>query len=90
MRAAEKSSFNSCTVVVAQQRHSLPLNVWPDLSGDLLLSAVSLPLPVFCAPLSPVFFAPLFSPLCRLGARGIPSLPTVEARFPPQHVFSPT
>jgi len=82
-RAAEKSLSNSCAVVVSQQQHDLPLSVWPDLTGDLLLSAVSLPLPVFCTPLSPVFSAPPLSPLCGLGAQDVPSFPTVEAKFLP-------
>ena len=68
MRAAEKSSSNSCTIVVPRQRCSPPLSIWPDLSGDLLLSTVTLPFPVFFTPLPPVFSAPPFSPLCGLGA----------------------
>ena len=32
-RAAERSSSNSCAVVVPWQRRDPPLNVWPDLSG---------------------------------------------------------
>ena len=90
MRAAERSSSNSCAVVVPRQQHDPPLNVWLDLSGVFLLSTVSLPLPVFCTPLPPVFSALPFSPLCRLGARGVSSLPAVKAGFLPQHVFSPT
>ena len=90
MRVAERSSTNFCAVVVPWQRRNPPLSIWPDLSGDLLLSATSLSLPVFCAPLPPVFSALPFSPLCGLGARGIPSLPAVEAGVPPQHIFSPT
>ena len=89
-RAAERSSSNSCAVVVPQQRRDPPLNVWLDLAGNLLLSAVSLPLPVFCAPLPPIFSTPPLSPLCRLGARGVPSLPAIEAKFPPQYVVLPT
>ena len=89
-RGAERSSSNSCAVVVPQQRRDLPLNVWPDLSGDLLLSAMSLPLPVFCTPLPPVFSALPLSPLCRLGTQGVPSLLAVKAGFSPQHVFLPT
>ena len=80
---AEKSSSNSCAVVVPQQRCGPPLNIWPDLSGDLLFSAMSLSLP-------PVFSVLPFSPLCGLGARSVSSLPAVEAGFLPQHVFSPT
>jgi len=90
MRAAEKSSSNSCAVVVSRQQRSPPLNVEPDLSGDLLLSVVPLPFPVFCIPLPSVFSALPFSPLCGLSAQGVSSLPAVEAGFPPQHVFSPT
>ena len=90
MKAAERSSSNSCTIVVPWQRRDPPLNVWPDLSGDLLLSAVSLSLSVFCTPLPPVFSAPPLLPLCRLDAQSVPSLPAVKAKFPPQHVFSPT
>ena len=67
MRVAEKSSSNSCAIVVPWQRRGLPLNVWPDLSGNLLLSTMSLPLPVFFAPLPLVFSVLPFSPLCRLG-----------------------
>ena len=102
MRAAEKSSTNSCAVVVPWQRHSPPLNIEPNLSCDLLLFASSPPLLVFFAPLSPVFSAPPFLPLspvfsalpflplCELNARGIPFLPAVEAGLSPQHVFLPT
>ena len=90
MRAAERSSSNSCTVFVLWQRCGSPLNVWPDLSGNLLLSTVSPPLPVFFVPLSPIFSTLLFLPLCGLGAWGVPFLPAVKAEFPPQHVFSST
>jgi len=47
MRAAKRSSSNSCAVVVPQQRCDLPLNIGPNLSGDLLLSAVVTPLENF-------------------------------------------
>ena len=87
MRTAERSSSNSCAIVVPQQRCGPPLNVWPNLSGDLLLSAVSPPLPVFFMPL---FSALPFSPLCGLGTQGIPFLPAIEAGFLPQHIFLPT
>ena len=83
MRVAKRSSSNFCTIVVPQQRRSLPLNIRPNLSSNLLLSTVSPPLPVFFALLPPIFFALLFSPLCRLGAQGVPFLSTVEAGFLP-------
>ena len=87
MRAAERSSSNFCAVVVPQQRRDPSLNVWPDLSGDLLLSTLSPPLSVFFTLLPPVFSALLLLPLCGLGAQGVPFLPAIKAGFSPQHVF---
>ena len=68
------------------------MEIWPNEvcdTGILLLSAVSLPLPVFCTPPPLVFSAPPFLPLCGLDTQSVPSLPAVKAGFPPQHVFSP-
>jgi len=89
MKAARKFLPNFCAVVVPQQRHGLSLNGKPDPSGDSLLSAIPLPLPVFSASLLPIFSALLFSPLCRLNAQGIPFLSTGEAEFLPQCIFWP-
>jgi len=90
MRAAKRSSSNSYTVVVPWQRCSPPLDVWPNLSGNLLLSAVSFSLSVFFMLLPPIFSAPPFLSLCGLGAQGISFLSAVEAGFLPQYIFSPT
>ena len=87
---AKKSSSSFCAIVVPWQRRDPPLIDVPDLSGVLPLFSLSPPLLVFFAPLPPIFFAPPLLPLCGLGARDIPSLPAIEAKFPPQHVFSPT
>ena len=87
---AKKSSSSFCAIVAPRQRRDPPLIDVPDLSGVLPLFSLSPPLPVFFTPLPPVFSAPPLSPLCGLGARDVPSLPAVEAKFPPQHVFSPT
>ena len=67
-RAAERSSSNFCAVVVPRQRHDLPLNIWPDLAGNLLFSAVFLSLPVFYMSLPPIFSTPPLLPLCGLNA----------------------
>ena len=64
MRAAERSSTNSCAVVVPRQQRDPPLNVWPDLSGDLLLSAMFFPFPVFlCVSFSSLFHSAIFTSL---------------------------
>ena len=65
----------------------LPQDDEPDLSGVPSLSFMPLLSPLSSTPLSPIFSALLFLPLCRLGTQAIPFLSAVEAESPSQHVF---
>ena len=87
MRAAEKSLFNFCAVIILWWRRDLPLDGEPDPSSIPLLSIVPLPLPVFSMPLPPIVSALLFLSLFRLGIQGVPFFPAIKAGLPPQHVF---
>ena len=66
MRAAEKSLFNFCAVIILWWRRDLPLDGEPDPSSIPLLSTVPLFLPVFFTLLPLIFSAPQFSPLFEL------------------------
>jgi len=88
MEVTEKSSTNSCAIIVPQQRRNPPQDNEPDFSGTLLLTTATLP-SLFSMSLLPIFFAPLFLPLCELDTQGVPFLPAGKARFPSQCVFWP-
>jgi len=83
----EKFSSNFYAVVVRQWQCDLTPDDEPDLSGVRLLSDMFPLLLVFSKFFSLTFSALRVSPLFRSDTQVVLSLPALEARPPPRHVF---